>query len=59
MGWVSGLELSWRVRVTSSDETVTRFLKGWGVMCGHRTYACGMGGTWIVVVVVVAVVVVV
>lgn len=53
-----GLESSWRVRVTSSDEKVTRFLKGWGVVCGqHRTYACGMGGTWIVVVVAVVVVV--
>lgn len=47
------------MRVTLSDETVTRFLKGRGVMRGHRTYACGMGGTWIVVVVGVAVVVVV
>lgn len=55
-GWVSGLESSWRVRVTSPDETVTRLLKGWGVVCGHMTYACGMGGTWIAVVVVVVVV---
>lgn len=38
-----GLESSWRVRVTSSDEKVTRLLKGWGVLRGHRTYACGMG----------------
>lgn len=47
------------VRVTSSDETVTRLLKGWGVVRGHRTYACGMGDTWEMIVVVVAVVVVV
>lgn len=47
------------MRVTSSDETVTRLLKGWGVVCGQRTYTCGMGDTWVMIVVVVAVVVVV